>query len=80
VFKDAINDPLIVAESYWTFDAAASLFSTADGWEARLWGKNLGDEQHVTQGLSVLALGYGNRYYSTPQTYGISLSKRFEGE
>jgi iron complex outermembrane receptor protein len=80
VFKDAINDPLVAAESYWTFDAAASLFSTADGWDARVWGKNLGDEQHVTQGLNVLALGYGNRYYSAPQTYGISLSKRFEGE
>ena len=53
-------------------------FSTSDGWEAKLWGKNLGDEQHVTQGLNVLALGYGNRTYSAPRTYGITISKRFE--
>jgi iron complex outermembrane receptor protein len=78
VFKDAINDPIVAADSFWTFDAGASLFSTSDGWEAKLWGKNLGDEQHVTQGLNVLALGYGNRTYSAPRTYGITISKRFE--
>ena len=27
VFKDAINDPIVAAESYWTFDASAALFS-----------------------------------------------------
>lgn len=78
VFKDAINDPLVSADSYWTFDAAASLFSTGDDWEARVWGKNLGDEEHVVQGLNVLALGYGNRTYSAPRTYGFTLSKRFD--
>ncbi len=78
VFKDAINDPLVSADSYWTFDAAASLFSTGDDWEARVWGKNLGDEEHVVQGLNVLALGYGIRTYSAPRTYGFTLSKRFD--
>lgn len=77
VFKDAINDPIVAAESYWTVDASAALFSASDGWEVKAWGKNLGDEQHVVQGLNVLALGYGNRYYSAPRTYGLTLSKRF---
>ncbi len=78
VFKDAINDPIIAADSYWTFDASAALFSAADGWEIKAWGKNLGDEQHETQGLNVLTLGYGNRYFSAPRTYGATVSKHFD--
>jgi iron complex outermembrane receptor protein len=78
VFKDALNDPLIAAESYWTFNASAALFSAADGWDIRVWGKNLADEQHETQGLNVLSLGYGNRTYSAPRTYGVTLSKHFD--
>jgi iron complex outermembrane receptor protein len=77
-FKEATNDPLLVTDSHWLFDASAAVFSASGGWEVRAWGKNLGDEQYAVQGLNVLTLGYGNRYYNAPRTYGVTLSKHFE--
>ena len=45
--------------------------------ELAVWGKNLGDEQYLTQGINLAALGYGNRNYNAPRTYGVTLSKRW---
>lgn len=75
LFKDAQNDPLIKQESYWTWDGRIALMAKESGWEVSLWGKNLGEERHLVQGLNVLSLGYGNRTYSAPRTWGVSLSK-----
>ncbi len=76
VFKDAINDPIIAAGSYWLFDARLSLGSVSGNWDVALWGANLTDEQYVVQGLNS-GLGAGNRNYNAPQTYGVSVSRRF---
>lgn len=75
-FRDAINDPLLFAEEYWITNARISLFEEGD-WDLSIWGKNIGDEEYVTQGVNQLAFGYGFRVYGAPQTYGISLSKEF---
>ncbi len=75
-FKDAINDPIIEAQSYWLYDARISIADMASEWELSLWGQNLGDEQHVVQGLNS-GLGAGNRAYNAPRTFGVSLSKKF---
>lgn len=77
VFKDALNDPVLLQDSYWNFDARAALALTAQDLEIAVWGKNLGDEQHLTQGINLAALGYGNRNYNAPRTYGVTLSKRW---
>ncbi|MDP3855704.1 TonB-dependent receptor [Phenylobacterium sp.] len=77
VFKDALNDPVLLQDSYWNFDARAALALTAHDLEIAVWGKNLGDEQHLTQGINLAALGYGNRNYNAPRTYGVTLSKRW---
>ena len=77
VFKDALNDPLLHQESYWNFDARAALTMAAHDLELAVWGKNLGDEQYLTQGINLAALGYGNRNYNAPRTYGVTLSKRW---
>jgi iron complex outermembrane recepter protein len=75
-FKDAINDPVIAQDSYVLVNARISLFDAARSWEVSLWGKNLGDEQYVAQGLNT-GLGAGNRNYNAPRTYGASFTYRW---
>jgi len=75
VFKDALNDPLLRQDSYWTFDGRVALLSAGQGWELSLWGKNLSDEQHVAQGVNNAALGVGFRTYNAPRTFGVALAK-----
>jgi iron complex outermembrane receptor protein len=74
--KDALNDPIVATDSYWVWNARAGVFD-GDGWEVSLWGKNLSDEEYVTQGISLLSLGYGYRVYGPPRTFGISIAKAF---
>lgn len=76
-FKDAINDPIIAADSFWVWNARASLFS-GDDWDVSIWGKNLADERYVTQGVNQGPLGFGFRVYGPPRTWGVSFSKRFQ--
>jgi iron complex outermembrane recepter protein len=76
VFKDAINDPVIAADSYTIVNARLGLFSETRDWEVMLWGKNLDDERYVVQGLNS-GLGAGNRNYNPPRTYGVSFTYRW---
>lgn len=76
VFKDAINDPLLVQDSYWTFDGRVSLASDG-GWSFSLWGKNLSDETYVVQGVNNGALGVGFRTYNAPRTFGMTMARRW---
>ncbi|MEQ8742932.1 TonB-dependent receptor [Parasphingorhabdus sp.] len=75
-FKDALNDPIIRADSFWVIDARASVFSEGD-WDVSVWGKNIMDERYVVQGVNQLSFGMGFRVYGAPATYGISLTKSF---
>ncbi|WP_195908441.1 TonB-dependent receptor [Novosphingobium sp. Gsoil 351] len=77
VFKDAANDPLIKSGAYWLLDARIAVGAADDRWEVALWGKNLTDNQHVVQGLNVASLGFGNRTYNAPRTYGVTGTVRF---
>ena len=77
VFKDANNDPVVASEAHWLYDARATL-GPADGpWEVAVWGENLSDEQYVVQGLNVASLGFGNRTFNAPRTYGVTLTWRW---
>ena len=77
VFKDAANDPLIRAENYWLLDARIAIGAADERWEIAVWGRNLTDNQHVVQGLDVASLGFGNRTYNAPRTYGVTGTIRF---
>jgi iron complex outermembrane recepter protein len=77
MFKDALNDPIVATEAYWVWNARAAVFAGSD-WELALWGKNITDEEYVTQGVNNLALGIGFRVYGAPRTYGVSFTKRFQ--
>jgi iron complex outermembrane recepter protein len=76
-FKEATNDPLIASDAYWIFNARAALMPAARNWEIAVWGRNLGDERYVVQGLNVGAFYFGNRNYNAPRTYGVEFSWRF---
>jgi len=76
VFKEALNTPYLSADSYWLFDARASVASPA-GWEFAVWGKNLSDEKYVTQATDN-GIGMGYRVFNAPRTYGVSVTKRFD--
>ena len=76
MFKDALNDPLIATQAYWVWNGRASLLAGSD-WEVSIWGKNLADEQYVTQGVNNLALGIGFRVYGAPRTFGVSFTRTF---
>jgi len=53
-------------------------FRCDEDWELAVWGKNVANEQYVVQGIDFLNLGFGERTYNAPRTYGITLSRRFE--
>ncbi len=74
--KDSLNDPIVATDAYWTWNGRFAIESSK-GWELSIWGKNLADERYVTQGVSLLSLGYGFRVYGAPRTLGVSLSKSF---
>ena len=76
LYKDALNDPLLRQDSYWTFDGRVTVASEA-GWSFSLWGKNLSDEQYLVQGTNLGALGVGFRTYNAPRTFGVSVAKRW---
>lgn len=77
MFKDALNDPLIATDAYWVWNARASVALPND-WEVAVWGKNLADEEYVTQGVNNLPLGFGFRVYGAPRTFGVTVSKAFQ--
>ena len=77
MFKDAVNDPLIRGDSYWLFDARVAIGAADERWEVAVWGRNLSDNRHVVQGLDVASLGFGNRNYNAPRTYGVTGTFRF---
>lgn len=76
-FHDALNDPLLVSDSYWVFNARLSTY-LEDRWEFIAWGKNLADEEYVVQGSNQLPLGNGFRVYGPPRTYGITVIRHFD--
>lgn len=75
-FRDALNDPLLLADAYWVTNARISLFEEGE-WDLSIWSKNIAEEEYVTQGVNQLAFGNGSRIYGAPRTFGVSLAKQF---
>jgi len=77
-FKEATNDRLIKSEEYTIYNARVSLMTSTRNWELSLWGRNLGDEQYVSQGLDIGTFAIGNRNYNAPRTIGAELLWTFQ--
>ena len=76
VFKDAGNDPLIKAGSYWLFNGRLSLGGSRSKWEVAVWGRNLTNKRYLVQGVDLASLGIVNHIYNAPRTFGVELSYR----
>lgn len=76
-FKDATNDPLIAADSYTLYNARVALAPEDLKWELAAWGRNLGDEEYVVNGLNAGGFFLGNRNYNAPRTYGLEFTYNF---
>jgi iron complex outermembrane recepter protein len=76
-FKEATNDPLIAADSYTLYNARLALSPEDLKWELAAWGRNLGDEEYVVNGLNAGAFFLGNRNYNAPRTFGVEFTYTF---
>lgn len=62
-------------EAHGILGARVSIFSSGDGWDISLWGKNLLDEDVLTHTF-IFSLN-GLAYYAPPRTYGVDVSFNF---
>ncbi|UTP38201.1 TonB-dependent receptor [Phenylobacterium sp. LH3H17] len=76
-FKEATNNPLIASDEYWLFNARFAIAPEASNWEVALWGRNLADKLHAANGIDGTSLGFINKTYNAPRTYGVEVFRRF---
>lgn len=76
VFLEALNTPYLASPSHWLVDGRLSLATLDDHWRFDLWAKNLANASYVTQATDV-GIGFGNRLFNPPRTYGVTLSHAF---
>jgi iron complex outermembrane recepter protein len=71
-YKDTQNTEYLVTDSYWIWNAQASVATADETWSVDLWCKNLTDERYLTS-ASDIGIGLGWRIYNQPRTYGITV-------
>ncbi|MEM9621205.1 MAG: TonB-dependent receptor [Pseudomonadota bacterium] len=76
-FRGALNEPFTQSEDYWVINARVTLY-LQEGWEFTAWGKNIADDEHMTQFSNNLALGNGSRVHGAPRTWGFTATKHFD--
>ncbi len=76
-FRDAVNTPELEADDYTLWNARATYRPHDDRWELAAFVTNITDELYVTNGVSVLGLGYVEAYYNRPREWGVSFSMNF---
>jgi len=76
MYRDALNDPINVTDSYTVADARITLHTTSDLWEVSLWGENIFDESYAVEKFNNLVVGGAALFKGMPRTYGISFTYR----
>ena len=76
-YRDAVNTPELKADSYTLLNGRVTWTSNDERWELAAFVTNITDEIYVTNGVSVLGLGYVEAYYSRPREWGVSLTMNF---
>ncbi|NOX50481.1 MAG: TonB-dependent receptor [Gammaproteobacteria bacterium] len=72
-FLEVENQPDHLVDSYSTIDASIAIGAASGKWRASLWGRNLGDDIHVTYVNDVPGFGLFLPINSDPMTYGLTL-------
>lgn len=75
IFMTDINRVTEFQESYWMTGASIGYRSPEDTWSARLWVKNLNDEDYIAETFQFI--GEAFRQYGDPRQVGLSLSYKF---
>ena len=75
-YHSAQNTPLSESDNYWVLNGRISLYFQQD-WEVSVWGKNIADDEYMTQFTDNFALGNAVRVHGAPRTYGITATKFF---
>ena len=76
-YRSVLNEVFSETASYWVINARASLYLQNE-WEVTAWGRNIYDEEYMTEFSNNLALGNGSRIYGAPRTYGLTVTKHFD--
>lgn len=76
-YRDAVNTPELKTDAYTLWNARVTWTSANERWEVAGFVTNITDEIFVTNGVSVLGLGYVEAYYSRPREWGMSVNMRF---
>jgi iron complex outermembrane receptor protein len=77
-YKDALNFPQLLQESYKLLDAYVTYVSAQTSWELSLFGKNLTDETYIVSGFANgLTQGRVTANLGRPREWGIALTYRF---
>ncbi len=76
-YRDAVNTPELKADAYTLWNGRVTWTSSDDRWEVAGFVTNITDEIFVTNGVSVLGLGYVEAYYSRPREWGLSVTMNF---
>lgn len=76
-FRDAVNTPELETDDYTLWNARATLRPHTGAWELAAFVTNITDELYVTNGVSVLGLGYVEAYYNRPREWGLSFAINF---
>jgi iron complex outermembrane receptor protein len=75
-YLDARNIPYTLQEAVGILGARADWTSQDGSWNVSLWGKNLTDEQQLSNQI-VDPTRITSEFYMPPRTYGVTLSKSF---
>jgi iron complex outermembrane receptor protein len=76
-YRDAVNTPELMAESYTIWNGRLTYTPPSQQWEVAAFVTNITDELYVTNGVEVLGLGYVEAYYNRPREWGLSFSMNF---
>lgn len=76
-YRDAVNTPELKADAYTLWNGRVTWSSADERWEVAGFVTNITDEIFVTNGVSVLGLGYVEAYYSRPREWGVSVTMNF---
>ena len=77
VYFDALNNPLLSEDDYWTWNARASWRSLDERWEVAAFGRNLGDEEYMVYAFDLSFFGFNEEMIGTPRYYGMEASFSF---
>lgn len=76
-YRDAVNTPELKADAYTIWNGRITWTPASGNWMVAGFVTNITDELYVTNGVSVLGLGYVEAYYNRPREWGLEFTMNF---